>query len=89
MLLDGLDGVVHLLLRLPDREAADGVAREVELGYALHVLYAQVVENRALVYAEEHLAGVYGVRLGVILRKRALQRSSQRAVRAQDCLTYS
>ena len=57
-------------MRLADGEAADGVARTVQLGYALHVLDAKVGENRALVYAEEHLAGIYGVRLGVILRKR-------------------
>ena len=70
ILLDGLNRVVHLLMRLADGEAADGVARTVQLGYALHVLDAKVGENRALVYAEEHLAGIYGVRLGVILRKR-------------------
>ena len=69
MLLDGLNRVVHLLMRLSDGEAAYGVARAAQLGYALHVLDAQVAENRALVYAEEHLARVHGVRLGVILRE--------------------
>ena len=72
MLLHHFDGVVHLLRGLPHRQAADGIAREVELGDALHVLNADIVENGALVDAEEHLPGVYGVRLRIIARKRGL-----------------
>ena len=84
MLLDGRDGVVHLLRRLAHGEASYGVAWQVQVSYALHVVYAYVVEHRALVDAEEHLSGVHGVGLGIVLRQRlfAALQPADRAVAA-------
>ena len=44
---------VHILLRLSDGKTAYRVAVKVERGYALHMLYTQVIKGAALIYAEE------------------------------------
>ena len=65
VLLHGLDDVVHLLRGLPYRKAADGVAGEVKLGNAFHVIHPDVRICAALIDAPEHLLGVHRVRQGV------------------------
>ncbi len=72
VLLHGVDGVVHLLSGLPHRQAPNGVAGQVQGGDGVHVVTADVLVGRALVDAEEHLAGVDGVRQGVLPLKLGL-----------------
>ena len=56
--LDGGNGIIHLLCRLPHREAADRITGQIEVCDLLHMLNAQIVKNGALIDAEEHLAGI-------------------------------
>ena len=72
VLLHRLDGVVHLPVGLPYRKAPDGVAWQIQLRDALHVLDPDVMEHSTLVDAEEHLTGVYRILRGVILCQRLL-----------------
>ena len=58
-----LDDLVHHFGGLPYGQAADGIARQIQLSNLLHVLNAQIGISAALVDAEEHLAGVDGVLL--------------------------
>ena len=66
MLLHRLDGIVHLLMGLPYRQAADGIAGKVQVRDALHMVDADIVENGALIDAEEHLAGIDRVFLRIV-----------------------
>ena len=50
--LDSRNYSVHILFRLADGKSAYGVTVKVESGYALHMLYTQVIESTALIYAE-------------------------------------
>ena len=60
--LDALDDAVHSLRRLADRQSADGITVEIQLGNILHMGDAQIVEGAALVDAEKHLFWVHRVR---------------------------
>ena len=65
VLFHGLDDVVHFLRRLPHRKPADGVAGEIQVGNAFHVVHPDVGVGAALVNAPEHLLPVHRIRQGI------------------------
>ena len=77
-----LDGAEHLLLGLADRDAADGVAVEVEVDQFAGRLLAEVGPDRALDDAEMVLPARRPSGVGC-RSTQSLQRRAQRVVRAE------
>ena len=65
--LHRLDGIVHLLVRLPYGQSADGIARQIELRDLFHMSDTKVMEHRALIDAKQHLPRIDRIRFGIIL----------------------
>lgn len=55
MFLYCLYGIVHLLMALPYRKAADCVTGQIQLSNPFHMPNSYVFEDCALIYPEEHL----------------------------------
>ena len=65
MRFDRFDDVVHHLGFLPDGKTADGIAREIKLGRALHAFNTQILIGPPLPDAKEELIRVDGSLLAV------------------------
>ena len=61
----GVQNAVHLLGALADRQAADRIAVEIQFAYLSRVTYAHILENTALVDAEQELLRIHAVRLSI------------------------
>ena len=64
MRLDRLDYPIHLVRLLADGETAYGIPGQIELGYPIHMVDAQILIGRALIYTEQQLLGVDGLGQG-------------------------
>ena len=60
--LHRLDDLVHHLRALPHRQAANGIAGQIQVCNPLHMLHANVPIGPSLVDAPKHLMGVHRIR---------------------------
>ena len=61
----GFDDIVHLLGGFTHSKTTDGVAGQVKIGDALHVINTDIGVGTTLVDTPEHLLGVYRIRQGI------------------------